>query len=387
VLKGKLSKGSKLSFLLRNAIVIFQFAISIILIIGTLTIGRQLAYVQDRDLGFEKDNILVLNLQGSMLEKNEIFKNELLNNPAVRGASLSTERPLWYTSSDVADWEGREENDRPLVDFYMVDYDFIDLYGIQIVKGREFQKNLNDDAKNSYIINETAAARFGWGEPIGKRFGFNKQEGIVIGVMKDFCFSSLTQPIGPFVLFINDNERWPSRYLSVKINPDDVKPTIGFIEKTWNKLSPDYPFAYSFSEDRFEYLLTSGRRFGGIIQAFCVIAVFISCLGLFGLASLRAGQKIKEIGIRKVLGAKIANIYQLMIKEFVFLVCIANAIAWPIAYYIMNQWLQGFAYRINVNIWMLMLSSALAFFIALFTISYQSISAARANPADSLRYE
>jgi len=273
-----------------------------------------------------------------------------------------------------------------------VDHSFIDTYGIHLAAGRNFSVEFPTDSTEAFILNETAVKKIGWPSAdaaIGKTFQYGSRKGRIIGVVKDFNYESLHQPVTPIVMYIvpqNFNS------ISVKIRPDrpeDVAATLDFLKQKWQEFRPNFPFQYSFIDERYEELYRSEHRLGQIFGVFSLLAVFIACLGLFGLASYMAEQRTKEIGIRKVLGASMSNIVLLLSKEFTRLVIVATLAAWPIAYYAMNNWLQEFAYRININdqTATFFLAAALAFGIALLTISMQSIKAALGNPIKALRYE
>lgn len=250
---------------------------------------------------------------------------------------------------------------------------------------RNFFREFPSDRENAYIVNETIANYIGWEDPIGQKFSWSGRpaDGEVIGVVKDFHFFALHMPIDGLAIRLNPN----GRYLSIKINPENMDKTIAFVEKKWKELSPEYPFTFSFLDDVIDRMYRTEQRLGKGINIFTAIAIFIACLGLFGLASFTAEQKTKEIGIRKILGAPILNIVYLLSYEFLKRVLLAALLAIPLSCFVMNMWLQNFAYRINISVWTIVISTVLVMFIALITVSYQSIKAATANPVDSLRYE
>jgi putative ABC transport system permease protein len=389
VLKGSTKADIKGSTL-RRILVIFQFAASIALVISTVIIYSQITYIRNKKLGFNREQVVVLPVRDRELSENhEPFKHELLQNPAVFGCTASTWLPN-NIRTNVGDtiWEGMEEGADLQVYLLEVDYDFIGLFEIKLVEGRNFSREFSTDSQ-AYIINETARKIFGWEKALGKRFGFRRrleteEIGQVIGVVEDFHFLSLNQEIQPLVIHLAEN---PAPYLSSKISTENIAGTIGFLEEKWKKFSPNYPFEYFFLDDDFEKMYRSEMRLGKTFMSFTVLAVFIACLGLFGLASFTSEQRTKEIGVRKVLGASVSHIVVLLSKEFPKWVLIASFIAWPVAYYTVSRWLQSFAYRISIGIWAFLLGTGLALLVAMITVSFKATRAALTNPADALRYE
>ena len=373
---------------MRRILVVFQFAASIVLVISTVVIYSQIEYIRDKKLGFSREQVVVLPVKDRGLRENhEPFKHELLQNPSILGCTASTWLPN-NIRTKVGDttWDGMEEGSDLQVYLLEADHDFMDVFGIELVEGRNFSREFSTDSR-AYIINETARKIFGWEKALGKRFGFRNEEvgtGPIIGVVKDFHFLSLHQKIQPLAIHLADN--WMS-FLSVKINTENIPRTIGFLKEKWNKFSPNYPFDYFFLDDDFEKMYRSEMRLGKTFASFTALAIFIACLGLFGLASFTSEQRTKEIGVRKVLGASVSNIVCLLSKEFFKWMLMASLIAWPVAYYAVSQWLQSFAYRISIGIWIFLLSTVLAFFVALVTVSFKAVKAALANPVEALRYE
>jgi putative ABC transport system permease protein len=376
---------------IRKFLVVFQFVISIILIIGTLVIYRQMNYMRNTDLGYNHEHIIhtqLIRMDNETVNKYHTFKNELLSNPNILNASISWDIPSFSSSSTVIlGWEGSNESDKAFVNINRIDRDFLDTYGIQLIEGRNFAPSENSDSISHCIINETAVKQFGWDNAIGKRLGGNLY---VIGVVKDFHYASLRFQINPLVLF-PPNEPNPARrtrdILSIKIAPHNIDETLAFIKKKFEALFPDDIFAYQFFDDDFDWMYNQEIRVAKTIGYFSIIAIFIACLGLFGLASFMAEQRTKEIGIRRTLGATIPGITLLLSKEFTKWIIIAYIIALPLGYYFMNSWLQKFVYRTNMGFLIFIVTGILALAIALLTVSYQSIKAAVANPAQSLRYE
>jgi putative ABC transport system permease protein len=389
ILKGRFKTEVKGS-ILRRMLVILQFAASIVLIINTVIIYSQIEYIRNKKLGFNREQVVVLPVKDRELRENpESFKHELLQNPAVIGCTASTWLPN-NIRTNVGDtiWEGMEEGADLQVYLLETDHDFIGLFEIELVEGRNFSREFSTDSQ-AYILNEAARKIFGWDKALGRRFGFRRWTGTeeigrVIGVVKDFHFLSLHQEIQPLVIHLAENL---APYLSLKIITENIPGTIGFLEEKWKKFSPNYPFEYFFLDDDFKKMYRSEMRLGKIFITFTVLAVFIACLGLFGLASFTSEQRTKEIGVRKVLGASVSNIVVLLSKEFSKWVLFGSLIAWPVAYYIVSQWLQSFAYRLFIGIWIFLLPTVLALFLAIITVSFKAVKAALANPVDALKYE
>ncbi|MCK4346128.1 MAG: FtsX-like permease family protein [Bacteroidales bacterium] len=282
--------------------------------------------------------------------------------------------------------EGAQDDEGRIIEIqtFCVDHDFVKTFGIELAAGRDFSKNFATDATEALIVNETAARQLGWESVIGKKLESGMPNNTIIGVVKDFHFRSLHHKIEPVVLY--DSGEW-LEFISVRIRPDRISDTLGFLKHTWHEFAPNRPFEYFFLDDSFDKLYKAEDKLGNIFGSFTFLAIFIACLGLFGLASFATEKRTKEIGIRKVLGASISNIVIMLIKEFIVLIIIASVIAYPIAHYVINKWLQNFAYRINVGLATFLVSVVIALIITLITVGSQAVRAARANPVDSLRYE
>lgn len=399
VLKGIFKKGS----LFRRVLVISQFSITIALIVCTFILGRQLQFMRSKVLGFKKDQILVISNNSAEGSRNiQPLKTALLQNPRILGVCGSLQLPSRIGMYNNVTWEGAPEGKEIELIHNSVGYDFIDTYEIELIAGRNFSpefptdsrftREASSDSQNSggVILNEEAVRRFGWEDPIGKKviqtYGEARFYYTVVGVIKDFHFSSLKNAIRPMNLFLSLGS---NRYISVNMQTQDIPETLSFIEDTWNKIYPNLPMDYYFLDTVFERQYRSEERIQSLFGYFSALAIFIACLGLFGLASFAAEQRTKEIGIRKVLGASVSGIVGLLSKEFTGLVLLANIIAWPIAYFASRAWLQSFAYRINVNsqIGFFFIAAVAALFIAWLTVGLQAIRAAHVNPIDSLRYE
>ncbi len=389
VIKGSMTTGSvrKRSSAFRNSLVVVQFVISIVMIISTLTVYRQLNFIKNSNLGFTKNHIITGYLHDRNLRENlEPFKNYLSQYPQILDVYVNGDLPLTILSHNYAEWEGLTEGETgPLTYIGFVNYNFLDFFNIELIKGRNFSKEFTTDASQAIILNETAARATGWENPIGKKFSVYGY-GIVIGVFKDFHNTSLHLKVEPMALRLTESNNSSGNF-AIKISSYDIPRTLAFIESNFKKYFPGYAFNYSFLDEKIDRMYRSEQRLGQIFNYFTLIAIFISCLGLFGLASFTTEQRTREIGIRKVLGAPISGIIMLISREFVKWVLAANVLAIPIAYIAMNKWLHIFAYRTHIGIWTFVISVTMALMIALISVSYQSVKAAAANPVDSLRYE
>jgi len=315
----------------------------------------------------------------------ELLKTELLRNPGILNITGSQSHITWkQTSMSGLDWEGRD----PEVDVeFFIDFistDYIETLDIQLLEGRSFSKEFSSSDSSSYLVNEEAVRQMGIESAVGKRFISGDNPGTIIGVMKDFNFRSLHNPIGPIILIFDPSRL---RYVHIKITPENISGTIDAIKETWRRINPDSPFDYHFVDKDFESSYRAEQKIGTIFYSSALLGIFISCLGLIGLASYIAAQRTKEVGIRKVLGATNMGIVRLMTREFVKWVLIANIIAWPIAWYGIRRWLENYAYRMEITPTLFVFSGLIAIIMAVLTVSYQSIKTARANPIDSLRYE
>lgn len=382
VLKGTRVPSSRSSSYFRNSLVVSQFAISAALIFCTIVVFNQLHFIRNKELGFVKDYIVTV---PNPAKGDKTLKNKLRQSAHILDVTSSNDLPYDIRSADFGKWDGYNPEQKLIVYRNWVDANFLSFYNIPVVQGRGFAEEYNDKEGQVYILNEAAVKAIGWDDPIGKRFWFREEEkGVVVGVVKDFHFAPLHLNIEPLALMPN-SERID--WLSIKISPQNIPDTLAFIERTWKGNSPEGDFSYTFLDDRLDRMYRTEEKLEKTFSIYTFIALFVACLGLFGLASFTAAQRTKEIGIRKVLGATGWNITLLTTKKIMALVLMANAIAWPVAYFAIQNWLQNFAYRVEIGVWIFALSAALSLGVALFTISYQTIKAATANPVDSLRYE
>ncbi len=390
-LKGKLGRGVKRASF-RSVLVVFQFSVSIILMAGTFIVITQTRYMKARDLGFDKDRVLVVVMRDAAARRNaEALTNDLKTNANIQEATLTGGIPGRITVSMVVSMEGRPEQENFSSDVIWSDYDFVKTYGISIVQGRDFSPSFASDSSGVFLINETAARRMGWGlDAIGRKIGFDEDDlREIVGVMKDFHYGSLKDPIGPLVVRLGTPGELASRayFLSLKLRGGNIPETLAFVKSKWGERS-ERGFEYFFADNNFDSLYQNEERIGRIISAFAAMAIFVACLGLFGLASFAAEQWTKEIGVRKVLGASEAGLAALLSKEFLKWVLLANAIALPAAYLIVGRfWLANFAYRTRPGILIFMSVAAISLLVALLTVIWQAVRAAIANPVDSLRYE
>jgi putative ABC transport system permease protein len=385
VLKSAFSK-EKRSAGLRKILVMVQFVVSIILILSTIVVSKQLVYMQNRDTGFNKSQVVTLPMTEKMQQHFDAIRGDLLENPKIHGITASTRKlgtPLWR--NEIL-FEGKNPKEKWISPYMAVDYDFLSFYGIELLEGRDFSPKFADDSNSrSYIINNTLAKQIGWEDPLGQKFRIEHLDwGKVIGVVKDFNFRSLHHRIEPVAFYIY--RPWLF-YMSVRIGTEDMSQTLEYLEEKLKPYQSEQPFLYSFLDEDFAQLYGNEEKSRSIFGIFSLLAIIISCLGLFALASFTAEQKTKEIGIRKILGSSVLDIIVMLSWRFIKWVVLANIIALPVAWYVMNRWLRNFAYRIQIGIDILLLASGLALLIAIASVVYRVFRAATANPVDSLRYE
>ncbi|HEV8083582.1 MAG TPA: ABC transporter permease [Chitinophagaceae bacterium] len=388
VLKGKLTANHK-SFGLRSSLVVFQFFISVALIIATIVVYQQMKYMQNKDLGYNKEQLLTIPNSYALGKNEQAYKQQLLQNTEIENATMS-----WYKPADgnynnaLAYPQGNDNNVVNGVDYH-VDENYIPTLGMHIVSGRNFSKDFPTDS-SAIILNETAAKALGWNNATaidktvirqnsdkGRNFPFH-----VIGVVKNFNFKSLHEAISPLYMSLQ-----PESGLIFKIKTTDVASLLATMKKQWDGYNTGEPFTYTFMDDLFNKTYSAEQKTGTILNIFSVLIIFVACLGLFGLATYTSEQRTKEIGIRKVLGASVMQVTQMLSTEFLKLVLIASLIAFPAAWWAMHKWLQSFAYRINISWWVFIIAGITALIIALITVSFQAIKAAVANPVKSLRTE
>lgn len=389
-LKNRMTKNSGGS-VFRRILIVFQFTLSAGLIVCTLIVSKQLRYVQKKDLGLNREHVVVLNNNPDLGKRFDAFREELKSMRGVLNVTSAAQMPMQVGQSVPINWEGNPGKEPVLWAYTMADYDFFETFDMEILQGRSFSKKFPTDEKSACIINETAAKILGVENPIGTSIYFghmaldpslrNLQ---VVGVVKDFHYRSMYNTIGPFLFRIYKPYHF---YVFVKLDAHQIKEGLKNTKTIFAKYAPDYPFRFEFMDEAFNRQYASDRELRRLFNLFSVLSVIVACLGLFGLASFTAEQKTKEIGIRKVLGARISDIVTLNAKEFLKWIAVANLIAWPLAYYLMMQWLNNFVYKTGIGPGIFLLASGLTLFVVVITISYQTIKAAVANPVDSLRYE
>ena len=402
ILKGTLSakKIGTSTASIRKGLVVFQFILTIVLIISTTTVFRQMSFIKNQRLGFDKNYLIYTQLrsEGNLWErydaqktwlKYKTLKNELSQNPNILDVSSATCLPFGSMGGEWGqlDWEGKDPEYQLSMNHMAVDAHFLKTFQLEMIEGRFLSDEFPSDAQN-FILNEAAIKATGLDSPVGKRFRLLDKTGKITGVIRDFHFAPLHNEIEPLVLHLMPYQYWMYRnYVFVRISADNISQNIASIEKMWDRAIPEYPFEFHFLDDTIDQKYRSEQRLEMILRIFTFLAISISCFGLFGLISFTAEQRTKEIGIRKVLGASVGSVVRLLSKEFVVLVVLANIIAWPVAYYVMTKWLKNFAYRTEIGFVTFLFSGFLALIIAILTVCFQSIKAALANPVDSLRYE
>jgi putative ABC transport system permease protein len=370
---------------LRQILVLVQFSLSIIFIFCTFVVWNQLNFVKKMDLGINKEHVINIPLHKEVIPKYEIIKNDIRQNPAVISAAASN-FPALAPYNHGFSWEGMTESDDIQMFWFAVDFDFLETMEIELIEGRDFSREYPTDTITAYIFNEAAVKEFGMDFIHGRKFSLfgERYPASVIGVVKDFHFMSLHDKLMPVVLCVYPRML---NFISVRTQSENIPIVLGHLRTVWNQHMPERPFEYFFLDARFDRMYKSEQLLGKLFSYFAVLAIFISCLGLFALAAFMAEQRTKEIGVRKVLGASIANITFLLSKEFLKWVLLANAIAWPVAFYAMKKWLANFAYRIPIGIDIFLFSGLLVLSIAFVTVGYQSMKASFVDPVHALRYE
>jgi len=384
VLKGalKLSSGAAI---FRKGLVVFQFALSVILIVGTIVVSRQVSYIQTKNLGYDRENLVYMPLDGALISKFNVFKDAALKMPGIQSVTRISKVPTDISNSTISvDWTGKDPNLKILFSYAGIGYDFAKTMKLEMVEGHDYSQNITADT-SGYIINETALKRIGFTDPIGKYITMWGKKGKIVGVLKDFHFNSLHDEIKPLIL--KTGEKDTSGNILVRTQPGQTKQALVSLETVSKELNPGFTFSYSFADEEYQKLYISEQVVGKLTNVFAFLGIFISCLGLLGLAMFTAEQRTKEIGIRKVLGASTGSVFALLSREFLILVFIALLLAIPFAYYGMSRWLLNFAYRTQIQWWIFALAGVIAIIVTFITVSFQSARAALMNPIKSLRSE
>lgn len=387
VLKGSGGTGQRQAEQLRKGLVVVQFAVTLVMLIGTAVVYDQLHYLQNKRLGFDTEQIVAVTARSpSVKQQGDAFKAALATHPNVLSASFAQVLPGKREQMASMVYQFENESETNIVRTFAVDHDFIETMGMVVVGGRAFSRAFGSDS-SAFILNQAAVDFLGWDEPLGRRVQEVNMgwDGRVVGVVQDFHFTSLQHTIEPAVIHVLP-PMWYNE-LAVRIRPENIAETLAHLEATWKQFAPDQPFAYTFLNASFDALYQNEERLGRVFGAFAGLALLVACLGLFALASFMAERRVKEIGVRKVLGASATQVVGLLSKDFIKLVCLAIAIGLPLAYVVMHQWLNAFAYRTDISPTLFVLASVGALLVALLTVSYQALKAAFLNPAQALRHE
>jgi len=379
-------KTSSTALYFRKGLVVFQFALSMIFIVGMIVISRQVTFIQNKNLGYQKNNLIYLPLSGNIASNFNTFKQEALKIPGILDISQISQRPLQIeNTTGGVEWEGKAPDTKPVFVQAAVGYDFVKTMQATIIAGRDFAEDMADSA--NYLINEQALRIIGYKDPVGMPLTFWGVKGTIIGVVKDFHFNSLHVPIEPLVLRLNSTRRSLWGVALIRTEPEKTTTALVDLEELHKKLNPDFLFNYQFADEEYASLYQSEQVVKQLSGYFAFLAIFISCLGLLGLVIFTAEQRTKEVGIRKVLGASVSQIVTLLSKDFMKLVFVSILLSMPVAYYVLNNWLKGFEYHITIQWWIFMVAASGAVMIALLTISFQAIKAGLENPVKSLRSE
>ena len=384
-LKGKLKSGTG-NAVFRRTLVVVQFFLSAALIIGTGVVSKQMTFIKNRNLGWNKEQVVAIPIQSYSKSSLESLKAELANTPGILNVSVASQKPSFTSwSSSGFDWEGKDPSLNVDVTYMGADDGYVDTMRMTIARGRNFSKEFPTDKKEGFLINEELADLMGHENPIGKSFSFWEQKGKIVGVIKNFHFQPMRRKIEPLVIQWSQLD-W-TNFLFLRITPEGIEKTIGTVQGTWEKILPDIPFSYQFLDEDFARMYRSEERTGTLLKIFTAMAILVACLGLFGLVSFAAEQRTKEIGIRKVLGASAQGIMALMCREFLILIALANLIAWPVAYFAVKDWLNNFAYRTQIPAVFFIGALITSLALGLMTVIYKAIRAASANPVDALKHE
>ncbi|MEP5612760.1 MAG: FtsX-like permease family protein, partial [Cyclobacteriaceae bacterium] len=389
ILRGKFQTSSQGVFL-RKSLVVLQFVASVVMIITTLLVARQIDFIKNKNLGFDKEQVINLNLSsGSVILGMDVFREEALKHPSISNAAYSNNMPgRTFGRTGMTLEGGSDDEDIWIVSAFSVDHNYFDAMGIEVMEGRNYDPQFGSDQEEAIIINRAMLEALNWESGIGRQLTFGENARTIVGVIEDFHFASMRHKIEPLVIYYNPDA---ASNLNLKIATDDVKPTLDFLETQWIKTFPNHPFEYQFFDQEFDQLFESDQQFSKMVNGFTLLSIVLSCLGLFGLSSFTAEQRRKEIGVRKVLGSTVYQIVTLLMREFILLITVASLIAWPISYWSLNRWIQDFQYRIELlspdNLFLFGIAAVGAMIVAVLAVSYKSIAAAVVNPVKSLRDE
>ncbi|MGD8537771.1 MAG: hypothetical protein PVI66_03540, partial [Candidatus Aminicenantes bacterium] len=384
VIRGTLKAGSTSSWF-RKVLVVVQFSLSILLVIGTVVVYQQLTYMKNKRLGWDREHMVYIPLRDDVKKVFDTLKMELLKDSHVLNATATSQLPSYIGSnSSNFNWEGKDPNFTMLIGNNPVDFDFIETLKIEMKEGRSFSREYSSDLSSAFVINEEVAKLMGRESVVGESCMFFGREGTIVGVMKNWHYQPIRRKIEPLVLYVAPERTW---IMLIRIAAGNISESIKAIENVWKRVIPTYPFEYYFLDENFDEMYRREESIGTLLKYFASLAIFIACLGLFGLASFTSEQRTKEIGIRKILGATVSNITVLLCREFFLLVFVSNVIAWPVAYFLMRSWLESYAYRTGLSVSIFIAAMAIALLVAFLSVSVQAIRAATANPIDSLRYE
>ena len=388
ILKG-VTKFTRGSILFRKGLIVFQFMLSIVLLVATIVITRQTNFVQNTNLGYDRENLIYTRIEGELSNQNKylLFKNQLSQMPGIGLVDRSTEAPhaMDFVVTDAVNWEGKDKNANVGFKPASVGFDFVKLMNLKITQGRDFSQNISTDSTDAFLVNEEAVKEMGMKNPIGKWVSAWDKKGHIIGILKDYHTHSLREPIKPVILDVKEYEYFG--VIIVRTIPGKTKEALVSLSKVYKDINPNYPFTYQFVDEEYKNLYSNELIISKLSILFASLAILISCLGLLSLVIFSAEQRTKEIGIRKVLGASMGTILGLFSKDFLKLICIAFLIAAPLAWWAMNNWLIDFAYKIDLSWWIFALAAAISMLITLLTVSQQAIKVATANPVKSLRAE
>ncbi|HZY38459.1 MAG TPA: ABC transporter permease [Mucilaginibacter sp.] len=369
----------------RKGLVVFQFVLSVILIVCTIIISKQVNFIQTKNLGYDRENLIYIPLEGDLTAKYGVFKVEALNMPGIQSITRITNTPTNFGSSTGGvKWDGKDPNLNIEFTQVSVGYDFVSALKLKMASGRDYSRDFATDSLD-YMINETALKRIGYADPVGKPLVMWGKKGKIVGVLKDFHFNSLHDSIEPLIVRLRENEQFGN--ILVRTKPGQTKQALAGLKTLCREMNPNFPFTYTFSDEEYKKLYNSELIIGKLSNGFAALAILISCLGLLGLVIFTAEQRVKEVSIRKVLGASVSSLFTLLSSEFLILVFISLLIASPIAWYAMNKWLQNYAYHTKIQWWVFVFAGLIAIVITLVTVSFQAVKAAMINPVKSLRSE